>query len=239
MRALAKIDLGRAAVSAPGTGFESNLATTRVAAAMFKDKAAKPTVDIGEHTPPPIGRWPTIVGLAIGAAITVAAVMGPAGGDLSSFDADDLWNLMSPPLTQPIDLDVEPRNAKVTLYPGKAGKMLLVVAGEAYNHGDENLTGIEAVAIVHDRGEVEGQRESLVGLTLPEDMLSTIATGPELEHALAEAKRTAAVPIEERALAPGASLPFMVVFPDPPPDLGNRSFHVEFRRASMSAARGE
>jgi hypothetical protein len=74
---------------------------------------------------------------------------------------------------------------------------------------------------------------------LPEDALSAIATKDELELALVNAMRAEKEPIDQRALGPGESLPFMVVFPDPPADVANHAFHVEFRRGSVSARRAQ
>jgi predicted Zn finger-like uncharacterized protein len=236
-KALAKIDLGRAGVPSP---FESNLATTRVATALLPDHTDQ-TVDLlssieGNR------RWPTYVGLGIGLLITAAAMVGPAGGNLSQLGPEDIVALFSTPLSEPIDTSVgsiEPKNAQVTLYPGKGGKMLLVVAGEAYNDGDQAIAGLEAVASVRNGKEVLEQREGWVGLTLDEAALSTIGSPAELEVAIADALRSAQLPIDKKSLAPGESAPFMVIFPDPPADLERRAFRVDFRRGSMSATRAQ
>lgn len=231
---LARIELGRA-----GTPhFDNNLATTRVAASLFQDQA---TADLSESFSGP-KRWPTLAGLGLGLVITVLAVLGPAGGELSKFGPEDIVALVVPPISEPIDTSVahvEPRNTQVTLYPGKNGRMLLVIAGEAFNDSAESIAGVEAVAMVKDGGDVLEQREGWVGLTLDEGALSTIGSPAELELALANALRNAKTPVEQQALAPGGSLPFMVVFPDPPADLDTRAFQVEFRRGSMSARRAQ
>src|SRR5262249_11949331 len=134
-----------------------------------------------------VSRWPTIVGLVIGTAITVAALLGPAGGGLSQPGPGGVGAVgaaaRSPPRGTSVR-SVEPKNAQVTLYPGKSGKMLLVVAGEAYNDGDRSVSGLEAVAMVLSGREVVEQREGWVGLTLEEDALSAIGSPAELEVAL-------------------------------------------------------
>jgi predicted Zn finger-like uncharacterized protein len=231
---LARIDLGRAG----HPHFDNNLATTRVASSMFQDAA---TADLSESFSG-TKRWPTLAGLALGLVITVLAVFGPAGGDLSTFGPEDIVALVVPPISEPIDTSVsyvEPRNAKVTLYPGKNGRQLLVVAGEAFNDGAESIVGVEAVAMVKTGSDVLEQREAWVGLTLDEAALSSIGSPAELELVLADAIRAAKTPVDQQPLAPGGSLPFMVVFPDPPSDLGARAFQVEFRRGSMSARRAQ
>lgn len=235
---LAKIELGRAGMASQ---FETALATTRVSTSLLDDGDVS-TADLARAAFDTNTRWPTMIGLVVGLGITIAALIGPAGGDLSQLGPEDVVSLVSPPMSEPIDISVksvEPKNAQVTLYPGKNGKQLLVVAGEAYNDGDQPITGLEAVAMVLSGKEVVEQREGWVGLTLEEDALSTIGTPAELEVALADAARTSKVPLDQRAIAPKEAVPFMVIFPDPPTELESRAFHVEFRRGTMSATRSQ
>lgn len=234
-KALAKIDLARSA-GVP-THFESNMATTRVATALLTDGDESADLAASMES---MRRWPTYVGLALGLAVTIAALFGPAGGELSRLGPEDIVALVKPPVSEPIDTsvgEIEPKNAQVTLYPGKNGKMLLVVAGEAYNDGDAPIAGVEAVASVRNGNEVLEQREGWVGLTLEEDALSAIGSPAELEVAIADAMRAANVPLDKRSIAPGESVPFMIVFPDPPAELERRAFHVDFRRGTITSSR--
>jgi hypothetical protein len=215
------------------------LATTRVATSLLNDGDLTDDLAAAFDTN---RRWPTIIGLVLGTAITIAAFLGPAGGDLSRLGPEDIVALVSTPVSTPIDTSVgaiEPKNAHVTLYPGKGGKKLLVVSGDAFNDGDAPISGIEAVASVLDGKDLVEQREAWVGLTLEEDALSMIGSPAELDAAIAEAKRIAATPIDQRSLAPGESARFMVIFPNPPAQLEERAFHVDFRRGSMSATRAQ
>jgi hypothetical protein len=174
-----------------------------------------------------------VVGLVLGLSITIAAVMGPAAGDLSKLGPDDLRALVSPALTQPIEegiTEITPRHAHVTTYTTKAGKSLLVIAGEALNNGGQDLGDIEAVASVLDANGVVDRRQALVGVELNADALVSVASAQDLEAAYAGAEKSAGAP----ALKPGSTLPFMVVFPDVPSDLERRTFQVEFRRANRA-----
>lgn len=226
---IGRIDLGRAGMP----DAEDHSATTRVAstlplpAAVFDELPGK--------TSDRIGPWPTYVGFALGLLIVIMAVMGPARGELSKLGPGDIAALVSPRLTEPIVeavAQVRPRDAHVTAYATRSGKKLLVVAGDAYNEGRQEVVGLEAIALVVAGREVVDRREAWVGLTIAEDALAAVETPADLQAAYANAMRSLPKPVQELALKSGATLPFMVVFPDPSDDLEHRSFHVEFRKGA-------
>jgi predicted Zn finger-like uncharacterized protein len=232
-----RIDLGRAGIP---TSFEQNMATTRVASAMPLPSVEEPhTADMRLLAARAIGRWPTYVGLAIGLVITALAVLGPAGGDLSKLTPADVIALVSPqgePVVAAVE-EVVPRGAHVTTYAGKNGKKLLVVAGYAVNGGKDELSDLEVVAFVRQGRDIVEKRDAKVGVVIDEEALAGVASGADLEVALGE--RLKSSPSRELGtLKPGAMMPFMVVFPDPPDDLEHRSFHVEFKRGGLAKAFG-
>jgi predicted Zn finger-like uncharacterized protein len=223
---VARIDLGHAATP---TAFENSLATTRVAAAL-----PSPSIDVDTRSLPAeamkrIGRWPTYLGLALGLLVTVFAVRGPAGGELSHFGPSDVVHLVRSPISEPIVealSTIKARETHVTTYLTKSGRRLLVVAGYAYNDGKEGEGDLEVVAMVISGRDVIDRREARVGVTLPEDALTSVSTSAELESVYGAQVKNQMPGV----LKAGAKLPFMVVFADPPDDLEHRSFHVEFRK---------
>jgi hypothetical protein len=180
------------------------------------------------------------VGLALGLVVTVLAVIGPAGGDISKLSPSDVVALMSPsgePIVAAV-AEVVPKKTHVTTYTTASGKKLLVVAGYALNIGKQELSDVEVVAIVRSGRDVLEKREAKVGVAVDEEALIAISNGAELENALQMRAKMAPKPGEELALKPGAMMPFMVVFPDPPEDLEHRTFHVEFKRGGLAKAVG-
>lgn len=220
--------LARIALDRSANEFSASLATTRVSTALpFPGrKAPRPP---GEGP----GGWPTWLGVALGLGIVGLAVSGPAGGSLSRLGPETLWALVSPELSAPLEpvldsIDVE--GAHVTAYPTRAGKSLLVVAGNATNAGSEGLTELEAIATIFDGATIVERREALVGLTISEDVLASVTGAQELDRAYEAALSESTA--DARSLGAGATRPFMVVFPDLPADVEQRAFVVEFRRAN-------
>lgn len=228
---VARIELGRGA-GAPASS--QAIRTARVHTGDFHrvDTAVSPDGRV-------LGWWPTALGLVLGVTVTVAAVVGPAGGSFSKLGPDDLRALVAPAVSEPLEeslAEVRARSAHVTAYTTRSGKSLLVIAGIAVNRGAEPLEAVEAVATIAGAGGVVDRRQALVGVTLYEDALVGVTSPGELDAAYAEAERriTAGSAL---SLAPGARMPFMVVFPEVPSALEERSFQVAFRRASRATAR--
>ncbi|MCK6550287.1 hypothetical protein L6R52_30910, partial [Myxococcota bacterium] len=220
--------LARISLEKSASEFSASLATTRVSTALpFPERKAPRLATDGP------GGWPTLLGLALGLGVVALAVTGPAGGSLSRFGPETLFALVRPEVSAPLEplLDsVDVSGAHVTAYATRAGRSLLVVAGDATNDGTDALTEIEAIATIFDGATIVERREALVGVTIPEDVLASV-TGPKDLDAAYEAALSDTAP-DARTLATGAKRPFMIVFPEVPQDVAERSFVVEFRRAN-------
>ncbi|QSQ23820.1 zinc-ribbon domain-containing protein [Pyxidicoccus parkwayensis] len=199
---------------------------------------ARPTarpedVGIPQSRPPSRARKVTalIANLVVAAVLVVAfAAVGrvylrEGRVDLSVLSPDSLRTLIVPSARPLVALDVT--NA---LYDTKSGRPLFIVRGEAENRSGA-ATRIRVRAALFDGSQRVRSAEALAGtLPTPEELY---AIG-NLDAATALSQRLDAA---ATAVAPGAKVPFLVVFQEYPADLGG--FRLEVTLEPVPAANAE
>ncbi len=161
--------------------------------------------------------------LAVLAVVSIFAVyvsLEDSGGRVGS--PLNLLGLARPSVTQGALPQIRTTRAHVTVYPGREGRPLLIVRGQAKNHGPDLTAELEVVALMMDDSKVVVERDAPVGSELTPDVLSMIGGPADLDSALSNLTTKA-------GLKEGETRSFMVVFPDVPKDLERFSFRVEFR----------
>jgi predicted Zn finger-like uncharacterized protein len=171
--------------------------------------------------------WPTWAGVALGVVLALALfpsvrarleqVLRPGSSVAPT--------LSSPPLVAGGVADVRVAHPFVTTYPGARGRRLLVVGGQAINAGTVPRSGLTAVVLALDGERVAERRATPVGLALDPEALAAVDSPEALEAALG---RLVAERREPADLAPGASAPFLAVFPEVSADAPRRTYRIEF-----------
>lgn len=221
---IARIELKKGLLGHAGTAPAARLAAhnevlTRIAPEVVAEVAIETKPEKKSQGSP--ARTLFLLGVLV--VVTIFAVfvsMEDTGGRVGS--PLDLLGLARPAVTQGALSQIRTTQAHVTLYPGREGRPLLIVRGQAKNHGPDLSSELEVVALMMDDTKVVAERDAPVGSELTPDVLSTIGGPADLDSALAT--MTAKAGLKE-----GETRSFMVVFPDVPKDLERFSFRVEFR----------
>ncbi len=169
------------------------------------------------------GAWPTVLGVALGAAAVFLlitprgrALLGPAGAPLVQ-----KLQAQIAPANSGLPLEVE--EARVRAYPVQ-DKGLIVITGVVRNKGGAPLDQLRAVVRVFEGEQVQLRKESPLGLLYTEAELAAGVEDPNT-------RRTA---VPEQVLEAGRSAPFMVVLWEPVPNAETKRFRLEFTRAATA-----
>ncbi|MCC7384231.1 MAG: zinc-ribbon domain-containing protein [Deltaproteobacteria bacterium] len=206
-----KIDLQQGLLGHAGTPRATSLtndAETRIA-------------PLSEAPPGGLPRTPARTALFFGATALLAAVFIALGAARGSWLTTAL-GMQRAPLTPGALSGVLPERAIATSYTSSAGPML-VVTGLASNRTDRVLDDLEVIASVLDGDRVVVQETALLGAVVALDRLAAARRAEDLREALPDAAVS---------LPPGETRPFMVIFPQLPPEMERLSVLVEFRRRS-------
>ncbi len=180
------------------------------------------------------GRWPTLAGILLGLMVLVFLLPDLGQRAIEALLPRDWGVEWEGAVAAPVPVQVN--RAKVTAYPVRDGREVLVVAGDARNRTERLLSGVEVVVEVYDGGRKVDERRGLVDVVLNEGQLSRLSTADELQAAYDDAVRAHG---ERGAVLPPASeRPFMVVFPEVPKNAGALRFHVSFAVPSKGTAPG-
>jgi hypothetical protein len=229
------VTLGRVGAAA-GTGAREVLDVGPVAdvpAVTVARPTARPEdVGIPQSRPPSRARKVTalVANLVIAAALVVG--LGAVGRvylregrvDLSVLSPAHLRTLVFPAARPLVAVDVS--NA---LYETRSGRPLFFVRGEAENR-TASATRIRVRAALYDGDQRVRSAEALAGtLPTPEDLYAV--GNAEAATALSQRLDAAATPV-----APGAKVPFLVMFPEYPADLGSFRLEVTLEPVPSAAA---
>jgi predicted Zn finger-like uncharacterized protein len=154
--------------------------------------------------------WPTLLGLALGTALGVGAVL-QFGSQPASRDAG-LGMVRS-------------ENVRLVHYPTKFGTRLWVVTGEAKNQRTDALLGVRAEVSLHDGPKSLAETKVWLGVELPVNVLYGIRTDADLASAYQAAEEKLQLPVAAVQVLPNASERFMAVFagiPEDVTDVGTR-----------------
>ena len=180
------------------------------------------------------GRWPTLAGILLG-LMTLVFLLPDLGQRAVEALLPPGWGVeWAGAVASPTPIQVN--RAKVTQYPIKGGKQVLVVAGDARNRTERFLTGVQVVVGVYDGPEKVDERRGWVDVVLTEGQLTGLSSADELQAAYDDAARAHG----ERGvvLPPATERPFMVVFPNVPDNATHLRFRVSFSVPAQDAAPG-
>jgi hypothetical protein len=229
------VTLGRVGVPAAGAVevLDMDAVPAAPAVTVARPTARPEDVGIPQSRPPSRARKITalIANLVVASVLVVAcAAVGrvylrEGRVDLSVLSPDHLRTLVVPSPRPLVALDVT--NA---LYDTKAGRPLFIVRGEAENRTGA-ATRIRVRAALFDGSQRVRSAEALAGaLPTPEELFAV--GDSEAAKALSQRLDAAATPV-----APGAKVPFLVMFQEYPADLG--SFRLEVTLEPVPPATAE
>ena len=157
-----------------------------------------------------------ITGL-LGAALAIAVVIASALSD----DSAAGWFGFG------TAVDVIPTGVVSGLYDTAGGKPVFFVRGRVENRSNKVRGPVRVTAELVADGASEAKADAIAGAEpTPEDVWSL--RSPADAEKLTRTLQTARV---DRSIAPGASLPFFALIPDPPPDLVKHRLQVRVETA--------
>ncbi|MCY1020663.1 zinc-ribbon domain-containing protein [Pyxidicoccus sp. MSG2] len=229
------VTLGK--VGAPGTGavevLDVGTLPSAPAVTVARPTARPEDVGIPQSRPPSRARKATalVANLVVAAVLVVA--FAAVGGvylregrvDLSVLSPDRLRTLVVPAPRPLVALDVT--NA---LYETRSGRPLFFVRGEAENRTGA-ATRVRVRAALYDGNQRVRSAEALAGAVPTPEELHAVGNS-EAATALSQRMDAAATPV-----APGAKVPFLVMFQEYPTDLG--SFRLEVTLEPVPPATAE
>lgn len=206
----------------------SQAETTAIAAAYDPTERASPPPRkelplIGDRS----GLWPSLLGAVLGVAFVLTFLPEVGQGILDTFTrrGADALNRVSQTRVLPESLqNLRALDTRVSDYRIASGEEVLVVRGVARNLGSTPAKGLSAVALAMDGDTVVARASAPVAVLLSPEVLAGLRSPTEVGGAYAQRSAGAL----ETQVPPGAELPFMVVFPEMPPEARDRVFLVEF-----------
>jgi hypothetical protein len=153
----------------------------------------------------------------LGAALAIAVVIASALSD----DSAAGW------LGFGTAVDVIPTGVVSGLYDTAGGKPVFFVRGRVENRSNKVRGPVRVTAELVADGAAEAKADAIAGSEpSPEDVWS-LRSPADAE----KLTRTLQVARVDRSIAPGASLPFFALIPDPPPDLVKHRLQVRVETA--------